>query len=70
VCFDARRGFGGVVHTFSTLAQPFLQELDEALDVRRQQALKTGTALNEADRKTFFCGTAQGYIDYPALALC
>lgn len=30
--------------------------------------LKTGAAMNEADRNTFFGGTAQGYTDYPVLA--
>jgi len=30
--------------------------------------LKTNAPMNEADRSTFFGGTAQGYIDYPALA--
>jgi 2,4-dienoyl-CoA reductase-like NADH-dependent reductase (Old Yellow Enzyme family) len=29
--------------------------------------LKTGTPMNEADRASFFGGTAQGYTDYPAL---
>jgi 2,4-dienoyl-CoA reductase-like NADH-dependent reductase (Old Yellow Enzyme family) len=29
--------------------------------------LKTGAPLNEADRGSFFGGTAQGYTDYPAL---
>lgn len=32
------------------------------------ERLKTGAAMNDADRNTFFGGTAQGYIDYPALA--
>jgi 2,4-dienoyl-CoA reductase-like NADH-dependent reductase (Old Yellow Enzyme family) len=29
--------------------------------------LKSGAPLNEADRTTFFGGTALGYTDYPAL---
>ena len=29
--------------------------------------LKTGTPMNQADRASFFGGTAQGYTDYPAL---
>lgn len=30
--------------------------------------LKTGAPMNDADRNTFFGGSAQGYTDYPALA--
>lgn len=30
--------------------------------------LKTNAPMNEADRNTFFGGTARGYIDYPALS--
>lgn len=30
--------------------------------------LQTGAPMNQADRNTFFGGTAQGYTDYPALA--
>ena len=29
--------------------------------------LKTGAPMNEADRASFFGGTARGYTDYPAL---
>jgi len=31
--------------------------------------LKTGAPMNEADRASFFGGTARGYTDYPALDL-
>jgi len=31
------------------------------------ERLKTNSAMNEADRNSFFGGTAQGYIDYPTL---
>jgi N-ethylmaleimide reductase len=31
------------------------------------ERLKAGAPLNDADRNTYFGGSAQGYIDYPAL---
>ena len=31
------------------------------------ERLKSNAPMNEADRNTFFGGSAQGYTDYPAL---